>query len=286
MNQPAVKQEPSKDEIELEELRDKINSGESVEDPTEPAPLAEESAPSEQEPETKADEPKEQEPGDKQSSVLSDRATNRYRDLANKKNEAEDRAKKAEEERDNLYKLVDTLRAQGYSQDQATEIAQDQVREVSPQEYEQAVSMRAANVVDQRLREVAMNQQQIRQAELFQEDLGTVEKEYAVLNPDSPDFDPDFERLVGEVYQSKIEKNPHLRLKDLAKEIVEIRDKAVEKARKTQVHKIARQASQQAISPSGDKTTSGEDSIQQKLASATTDADLETIKEEIAKLNP
>lgn len=247
----TLEKETKQAEEELTKVRE-----ETPNETDEPEELAEESLPSEDEEESEPDQPEESEV-EEQDSVpevpkdLSPRGQERFKDLTG-------RLKKTAAENEQLKAIVQTLQSQGYTKKQAQEMAPG-IQEIDPnqdpQAYAQQVLHQAREVARKEIeheRTVAQHQQKV---ERFQEDLQTIEKEYEVLNEDSPEYDEKLSNFVAEVYENRSNKDPKVRLIDITKEVMEVRNKGAEEAVSKESDKIRKKAASQAIPSSGGKGT-------------------------------
>lgn len=290
---PTFQTDFSAEEAELSKLRE-----EAIQQPEKPAPeaeeLAEESRPSEEpkdsnpdgekKPESSDAHPKIDTPIEEPETELSPRGKKRFNEIIEKRKEAEARANQLQAERDSLYQTIEALKQQGYTQRQAEEISEqvdtEGFVEKTPQEYQADIARQAEIIVDRKLRQKDMEQQSARAAEYFQEDLKFVEKEYPLLNPDTENYDAKLETFIGNYYKNLLKENPMTRLKDVVKEVMELREQAVAEGKERTVKKVAKQASQQAIAPSVGKADPVP-TLEDELKNATTDAELEAIKNKI-----
>lgn len=277
--------ETAKDEAELTKLREESEKAPETEE------LAEESLPSEDADESEAedvpDQPSEaeekpvvedQEP--EPSENLSNRAQERYRKLSEDKRLALEEAQKWREHAQNLQSVVEALQQQGYTKREAEQIApQIDQQYIDPQQLQRDLARQAQAIVHQTLSEREMQQAQVQANERFQEDLKTIEEKHAILNEDSPEYSRKLSNFVADLYESRLAKNPKIRLTDVVNEVMELRSQAAEEASKKQVGKVARQASQQALSPSGGKTDI--ESLADKIKSVDSEADLAEIRKKL-----
>lgn len=246
---------PSEQEVE-EETKEEV-----VEEPVSEEPTEEPAT----EPEAESDDV----PEDVRQ--LSPKAQKRFRDLAAKnKLQAEqiEQAKKVSETFDTISPNIDLTGRE----------------EVTEDDYKSDIAKQADFVVNRRITQYEQKQKQKetlvkleKTTKNFNEDLSYLEKTYPELNPDNDTYDNELDEFIGDYYD-KVKDTT--RLKEVADKIMKQRNKSIEVARKDNVDKVAKQASQQAIKPSGDLDTSSS-STEDKIREATTIEELEKLEGEL-----
>jgi hypothetical protein len=251
-------EQSKQDEQELSALREQANQ------PTEQ--LAEESLPSEDKEEQKPepDEEKAKEPQveeqttdtEKPPEDVSSRAQERYKKLSQERREALAEAQRLREENQNLYSVVKALQEQGYTKKEAQEIAEESTQDgyIDHQGYLQEVERRAKTVAERTIAEREAYQAKVQSAERYKEDLKVVEEKYPILNEDSEEYDEGLSELLGEFYTNRLEKNPRARLTETVEQFMSARERAIEKKTQQTITAVAKQASRQAMTPSGGMT--------------------------------
>jgi hypothetical protein len=270
-----LQKETEKDEAELTKLKE-----ESEKPQPEAEELEEESLPSDdtEEPEEEPDQPSEEEPAvEEQEPVLSKRGQERFRKLSEERRQALADLEVERKEKANLLSVVQALQDQGYTARQAQDIApQIEQGYIDPRQYQQDVARQAQALMNQTLSERDRQQTIMQSAERFQEDLKVLEEKHPELNEDHPEYDEDLSNFVAEIYQTKFEKNPKVRLPDVVDQVMKLRGKAADVAEKKQARKVARQVSKQAMTSSGGKTDTS--SLASKIAEVDSEAELEELR--------
>jgi len=276
------------DEAELTNLRE-----ESEKTPDETEELAEESLPSEDtdEPEAEPDQPEEDEPvveeQESESSdlaeleALSKRGQERFKKLNQRLKETSADKERLQLEKENLLNVVKTLQEQGYTRKEAQEMAPQMNLDPNQdyQDYAKQVQLQAQQAARQVIEQERMVEAHHQKVERFKEDLSTVEKEYEVLNEDSPEYDEKLSNFVAEVYESRANKDPKVRLVDIAKEIISVREKGANEAVTKQEAKIRKKVASQALPSSGGKTLTS--SLADQLANVDSEAELLELKKKL-----
>lgn len=290
----VLQEETMRDEAELNKLREESEKPQAEPEETETEELAEESLPSEDEGESESKDKPDQQTADEdepesgeQESGLSERGRKRFEQLSQDKRrllqEVETYKKmlaQREEEYKNLAGLIDTLQGQGYTQSQAEAIAPHVNQQyIDPRRYQQDVARQAQVIVEQTLNQREQQQMRAQAIERFQEDLTAVESKYEVLNEDSPEYDEKLAFLVSDLYKSRSEYDPKIRLTDVVEEVMAVRRQAAEESSKKQVHKLAKKASQQAISPSGGRSETN--SLAKQLEEVDSEAELLELRKKL-----
>jgi len=267
------------DEAELNKLREASESQEAEE-------LAEESLPSEDEEETQPEPDEGEEEAepiieDQESEPkLSERGQKRFQKLSEERKTALEENQRLQEENQNLYSVVQALQNQGYTQQEAQDIApQIEQGYIDPQRYQQDVAQQAQKIVNQTLTQREAVQARIKSAEKYTEDLKVVEEKHPILNEDSPEYDDKLSGFIADLYTSRVAKNPSVRLTDVTEEVMAIRNKAAEDKSKEEVGKVAKQASRQAMSPTGGKSDTT--SLEDKVKAIDNEADLLEIRKQL-----
>lgn len=268
------------DEVELTKLReDALNA------PDEPEELEEESLPSddaeESEPEEEPVQPSKEEETEvveEQEPELSQRGQERFRKLAEERKQALEELEKLKSEKNDLLSMVESLQSQGYTRNQAEQAVQDGINQgkIDPKQYQLDVERNAQAIVKQTLAEKEQEQVVGRAIERYTEDLQTIEEKHPELNEDNPEYDEDLSHFVAELYQGRFAKDPKTRLPDVVNQVMKLRGKAAEEAQKKQVSKVAKQASQQAMTSSGGKTETT--NLATKLAEVDSEAELAELR--------
>lgn len=276
-----LEQETQQDEAELTKLKEQSLTEPDTEE------LAEESLPSEdtedsteqpdeevQEEETDVEEQKSEDDSQSDDDLpKSKRAQERYRKLASEN-------KQLKEDNQNLYSVVNSLRDQGYTKQEAEQIApQMDYNNIDPQQYEQDVARKAQSIVSQELSNRELQQARLTQAEKFQDDLQVIEEKYEVLDESHESYDEDLSNFVSEVYESRATKDPKVRLTSVVDEVMKLREKAASEVARKTVGKVAKQASNQAISPSGGRTDT--QSLTDKIKAVDSEAELEEMRKQL-----
>lgn len=249
---------PSEQEVEEEETKEEVVEEPKGEEPTE-------------EPATEPEEESDDVPEDVRQ--LSPKAQKRFRDLAAKnKLQAEqiEQAKKVSETFEDINTISPSVDLTGRE-------------EVTEDDYKSDIAKQADFVVNRRITQYEQKQKQKetlvnleKTTKNFNEDLSYLEKTYPELNPDNDTYDNELDEFIGDYYD-KVKDTT--RLKEVADKIMKQRNKSIEVARKDNVDKVAKQASQQAIKPSGDLDTSS--NVEDKIKGATTIEELEELEREL-----
>jgi len=271
----AVKKEH---DAELEKLKKNTESQPESEEESRPAETEEETKE-----ETPKETPKETSPGEEQLSEteepkLSDRAQKRFRELTQENKTLRGEVQKRQQ-------VNDTLQSLGYTPGQADKISPDidlsEVSEITEDQYKTDIAKQARYVVQQEMSKRDQLSSFQTRRENFHTDIEAIEKEYAVLNPDSENYNRELDETIGDYYEVMAARNPNIRLKDIAKKFVEVSRKSAEAIKKQSVNKIAKQASQQAMSPSGEGGETMAD-VGKKIEAAETIEELEKLRNEVS----
>jgi hypothetical protein len=270
------------DEQELTKLREEADSVQAEEAEPEKE-LAEESPPSEdtEEQQPEPDEGKEEAKPDvvqeQDSENLSQRAQERYRKLTSRLKETTSEAERLRIENDNLLNVIQELQTQGYSRQEAEDIASDiDQSQIDPERFKRDVALHARTIVNAEIskREQQMNHQ--RAQEHLREDLERVEKEYTILDETSPEYDDKLAGVVADVYRQRVSAKPETRLTDVAEEVMKLYKRAGDEGVRKQSDKIVKKAASQAMSPTGGETKI--DNLADKIGSADSLDELEALR--------
>lgn len=283
----AVKKDFSNEEKELEKARSQvIDASQDQESDESPDSSAEESLSSEQDQTEAEDTQNEEQPKEDLDETskqevdnvpkkemaekpLSKRGQKRFRDMAQSLKESHEANAALQREKEDLIRSLQFTSSQD-GQDYS---------EVTADQYERDVANRAEQVVRRTIVRERIEDQKNRAQQQFLKDIEFVTKKYPVLDESSPDYDPKFDTLVGDYYEAIVERDPNARLTDVVEEFVDMREASLDKARKEQAAKVAKQVSKQALSPGGDAPE--RDSIISRIKDVDSEEDLEKIRREI-----
>lgn len=233
--------------VEEQESEDNLPSVE--ESPEDSAPEEEQQeVESEEQPDEEVQE-EEQPAKDEDVSRLSAKAQKRYRNLANQNTEL-----RAQNER--LQSVVAALQNQGYSNQEINSIAPDVAEQVSgltdqtEEQYRKEIITTASKLVDQRLAEKERETARREQIRSFNSDLVWLEDKYPELNPKDKKYDSDLDSYLSSEYETLAKSDPTVRLRDVAENVMDIREKAVKSAKKDFAQEIVNDVSEEAIAPS------------------------------------
>lgn len=250
--------------------------------------LEEDSLPSDDEGQPEAeDQPDEESTEEEQPEVeeqepksLSKRAEKRYQDLTHKLKEKDDLLSKSEQEKQNLLAIVEALQDQGYTQKQAENLAPD--INADPQDTDRIIrqaQLAGEQGAQRALLQEKQLQEKLRHAEQFQQDVEAIEEKYPELNQDSEEYDQKLDDYIAKVYDTQVKANPNLRVTDVVKEVMEIREKAAKSNQDRVAATVKKQASSQALSSSGGQTST--ETLEDKLKSVDSEADLMELRKQI-----
>lgn len=244
--------------------------------------LAEESPPSEETEETESteesDQPEvEEEPevsGEQESEPpadLSTRGQERFKELTGK-------LKDVSSENEQLKILVNSLQSQGYTKQQADQIA-PQIDLNNSDNYAQDVTNQARIIARQEVERQRLITEQNQKVERFNEDLKEVETKYEPLNEDSPEYDAKLTGLVADLYESRSSKDPSVRLKDVVGEVMDAYETRAKEIAEKREGELRKKVASQAIPASGGKTDT--ETILDKLKNADSAAELAELRKQI-----
>ena len=126
-------------------------------------------------------------------------------------------------------------------------------------------------------------------AKTLETDAILIEDQYPVFrkptegNP-NPEFDPELTNFVWDIYLKEMKEDKFIRLSTVVDKVMAIRSKAAEQGKKASADILAKQASEQAIDPSGTpaSTPSANDNVEGKIKGAKSMKDLEALEKLIS----
>lgn len=204
----------------------------------------------------------------------SEKAQNRYQELANRMKAAEEAAKAAQAEAKQLREMVKprgpvTIPGQTQLKSRTALPWEDGGDgEVTIEDYKADVANTAQQIVQQ---QTAVNTA----LSYVTYDRLDLEREHPELNEDSPEFDPELTEFIAAGYLERLKQNPALRLKEYASKILSIRQKAAEKARSVSASTLQRQAASQPIT--GQVMNSRQPTIEDSFSGAKSIEELDAI---------
>ena len=179
-------------------------------------------------------------------------------------------------ETDQLKELVTTLQGQGLSPEQAQQVAQDSVNPEGDQQQVIAQAEASARKIIQQER--AIDQHKVR-VDNYKEDLAIVEKDHNELNEDHPEYDENLSNLIGELYENRATKDHKVRLTDVAKEVLKLRDQQVEEAVAKKEGEIRKKVAGQALPASGGASKG--DTLSDQIKNIETPEDLAKVRAQL-----
>lgn len=150
--------------------------------------------------------------------------------------------------------------------------------QVNPLPWERDGGKDVERIAEEKARETVENTLRTeRILNTIREDAVEVEAKYPELNPKSPEFDRVLLAKVSTWFKAQFKENNTLRLKDFVNDVLELRAQGIEKGRQEIGRTIAKQASEQALTPGGNTSTATEE-VSSKIAKATSMKELEALE--------
>jgi len=250
------------EEKELANLEEEANKAAEAEQPSVPeSATAEPKAPSEEkEPEPEAPEEGQEELSDEDVALLSAKAQKRFHKLSKKAGEADRLKKELEELKRGTPKPDESPLRREFKEHKVPETpplegkfpweVSSEEREVTPEEYARDVTSAARLVVQEEL-------SRERRLMKLSEDIKVAEGKYPELNPTSDSYDEDLTNSVSDWYGKLSKTDPNLRLLPFVEKLMGLRSRGAEQEKGKVTAKVAKQAAEQAISPTGAPSKAG-----------------------------
>jgi hypothetical protein len=96
--------------------------------------------------------------------------------------------------------------------------------------------------------------QQLEQRIMFSDDLRTVESKYPKLNPESPEYDRDYDDTISKLYQQS---GGNMRLSDFVGQIETLSKRSAQKATQSAAASLRQQAADSGLTPTSDRPSTG-----------------------------
>ena len=223
----------------------------------------------ESKPETPETEEGEEEFSEEELARFKEKAQKRIRKLASKAKEVE----KLRKELEDLKTQFELLRSGEPTFPVGQEVSEglpwetpSEPREVTEEEYQKEVAQTAQKIVQAELARQ-------RRLDRLEQDIKAVEEKYPELNPDSEEFDKELCDSIANWFKGLARSNPDLRLASFVDELMSLRAKGAEREKSKISAKIAKQAAEQAVSPTG--APKGKGDLTSLIESARTIEELE-----------
>lgn len=213
---------------------------------------------------------------DEDMSQLSDKAQKRIRDLARRAKDAE--AKLLEERKARLLAQPGIGQKPVQAQETDSGMGKDLLpwngeSEVTPEQYEAAVTERATSIVRGELAKEKMLAN-------LRSDTHEIEQQYPELNPDSEAYDDELAVDIAADFKVLHQANPQLRLKEYVDRRLKYKAKWSSQAKADVTAKIVKQAATQPISPNATKPTPKQ-TVEDRVKNVSTLQELEALEREI-----
>jgi hypothetical protein len=164
-------------------------------------------------------------------------------------------------------------------------------REVSEEEFSQEVDKKASEKAKKMVSDAIVKYDKATTAyRQLQVDLDLVEAEFDELNPGkrdlvtneiieaNPNYNQNLAIKVRDYYKAQVKENPNLRLITFVRELMDLRIQGAEQAKKEITSEVAKQAANQALTPSGASGPSGGEDLTTLLNKVETMEDLDKVE--------
>jgi len=215
---------------------------------------------------------------DEDISQLSERAQKRFKELAKREKDLREQLLAEKKARllsqPNVGAPVNQAQKSGNGFDPKGTIPWNQEAEITPEEYEAAVSQKAQTIVQGELKKEKM-------LATMRADTAEVESMYPELNPDDEaNYDDELAVDIATDFKVLHRSNPELRLKDYVINRMKYKDKWSSEAKADVTGKVVKQHANQAMTPTGTKMAQPK-SIEDKVKGAKTLKELDELEAEL-----
>lgn len=187
----------------------------------------------------------------------SDRAKNRFQDLANK-------VKEKDAELNSLREQLGKNKPGDFLDEDTPSYEPASDKEITFEDYQKHVMSAADNLVKQRMKQYVEQSERIQN---FEKGVNALESKYPELNPDSENYDDNLSDTITKLYQKSSKANPDLNVVDFVDSVMNLRTSGMKKGQETASAALAKQEASQAVTPSSDSPSreSSEDKLLQAL---------------------